>query len=697
MTRSSSLVLALAAFAFIAGAFALSELFARAQTLGPGFVYEFVAIILIAALARRFGIALPGKGFASFVIGVSLFAILNHGWPVATLIAMLGMLGGDIGFRRLQSEAALINVAHLTIATTIVGVIYELLGGRLGSEALTAANIGPLAVAVLGFPVIVNGTFYVQLYVTGSLSKLDSRLVARWETIVSAASGLLALAWTALLRQTIPAGSRVIMIVALILAWVGLWYVIRLGVRADELRLVHRLMRALAAEVNLEQSFDAIKRITAELVPWEQMGFARYDAASHEMVVLEDTSSPDFRGYRFAAREGLASEALAEGRAVVANTLERSDAILPSDERPGCEILVPLYQRDELVGLWSIRHSDPTLYRASDGEMLDLLGPQLALTLALSETISPVAASSEAATAYMGNIVTRSRDLTDAGRAMSTQADEAESEARSAVARVEGAVDRIDTLLSSLQGAADAGTDAQRSSAALMKSAVGLQKLSRDLSLQLRALGETVTEGAAEVSRLREASTTVERFSETIGVIAHQTNLLALNATIEAERAGVHGRGFGVVADQVRKLAEESGQAADQIGHSANETSRVIERAAEILEGIGRSLDELANASSRWDETFQSIIEEAESNRSIGRRVSQLPEENLLLADELRGILRDAREAANVSAESAAAISAAVHAQIQSIGVLSAGATQISEMAEQLRLATAFARNRHAP
>lgn len=697
MTRTAFLVLVFSAIAFAAGVFALTELFAQASSLRPGFLYEFLAIVLVGALARRFGIALPGKGFASFIIAVSLFAILNHGWPAATLVAMLGMLGGDILFRRIQSEEALTNVAHLTIATTLVGMLYERVGGGVGLEALRLDNLGPLAIAVIGFPFIVNTTFYLQLLLAGRYSTLDFRLVTRWETIISAISSVLALAWTAVLRVPMPPGSRVVLIVALVIGWAGLWYVVRLGVRADELNLVHRLARAVAAEVDLEKSFDAIKTITAKLVPWERMGFARFDPTTQEMVVLEDTASEDFRGYRFRPNKGLIADAIKQRAPIVANTLRRHDVIVPGDESPGSEILVPLYQREELVGLWSVRHSDPTIYRASDGDILDLLAPQLGLSLALSASVAPVASSSAATAAYVADVVTKSQELTESSQAMAQQAGRAESDARHAAERVAGAVGRVSDLAESLEVAAKAGVEAQESSAAFMQSAVGVQKLSRELSKQLRALGVTVTEGATEVTRLREASGAVERFSETIAVIAHQTNLLALNATIEAERAGSQGRGFGVVADEVRKLAEESAKAANHIGRSAQETSHVIERAAIILEDIGRRLDELATSSARWDETFATIIAEAQRNRDIGTRVSQLPEESLALADEVRSILAGAHAAAATSAEGAATIATAAGDQLQSLTSLSEGATRLADLAKQLRVATEFARGEDAP
>src|SRR3989442_3085821 len=108
--------------------------------LGPGLGPEFVALVVVGALTRRYGIALPGNGFASYILGVMVFAVLDRGWPCAALVAPVAMGAGDLVLRRLPARAALGNAAHLTAGTAVFCRPYQPVWCARARDAVTAGD-----------------------------------------------------------------------------------------------------------------------------------------------------------------------------------------------------------------------------------------------------------------------------------------------------------------------------------------------------------------------------------------------------------------------------------------------------------------------------------------------------------------------------------------------------------------------------
>jgi hypothetical protein len=569
-----------------------------------------VLLILIAAMTRRYGIALPGNGFSSYVIGVMLFAILDRGWAFTAIVAPFAMLVGDVILRRLPLRAALDNAAHLTTGSTLVGWMYARVGGATGADALAVDNLMPLTLTLLLLPIIVNGTFYLELALGQTIAWVDARLTMRWETIVYLVSAALALAWLALLRSTTPIGPRLLLAGSLALATAGSLFVLRLGVRADELNLIQRLAQVIAAELTLSRSFERVQELTRQLVPWEHMGFARYDPRTRQMELVADTAVPQGRDpqgttFRFDSEAGLTGEALRLRRPVVAHGLVSEQVVVPGAETPGSEVLVPLYHGGNLVGLWSVRHSDPAMYRQSDGDLLELLAPQLALMVAIDGSLRPVTGASDQTTQYVQTLTATTEEIHASSQEVAASARRASHGAGQAASLVSTAAREAEQLKQSAAQLATAGDRTREAGSQMEQTADRVRTGTQDAVRQLTDLGATTEESAAEVGRLREVAAQVEKFSETIGFVANQTNLLALNATIEAARAGIHGRGLPSSPMRCTNWPRRA-VAKHAMSASRSRTRRALDRAAQLLERIRGDLGQVVQNSAAWVQDLRS-------------------------------------------------------------------------------------------
>ncbi|MFZ3587687.1 methyl-accepting chemotaxis protein [Bacillus sp. DJP31] len=203
---------------------------------------------------------------------------------------------------------------------------------------------------------------------------------------------------------------------------------------------------------------------------------------------------------------------------------------------------------------------------------------------------------------------------------------------------------------------------------------------------QMNDIHGSVEETSAIISRLGGLSTEISNILALITAISEQTNLLALNAAIEAARAGEHGKGFAVVADEVRKLAEGSRQSAVQIASMISEIQNETNKAIESMQIGQAKVSEGIQFSQNVSESFVVIEQTNDGVKEKVLDVSLAIEQMTGVSDRVLTSVLEVSELARNGAEFSQSSSAANQEQLATMEEISASAQSLAHLAEGLQL-----------
>ncbi|MGG3928217.1 methyl-accepting chemotaxis protein [Metabacillus fastidiosus] len=273
------------------------------------------------------------------------------------------------------------------------------------------------------------------------------------------------------------------------------------------------------------------------------------------------------------------------------------------------------------------------------------------------------------------------------------------------------ATHQIATSIQEVAGGAEIqGQGANESSLAMKEMAVGIQQVAQTTSFvselaietsteaingndslqkvihQMNTISEVVDNSASVVKELGEHSKEIEKIIEVITSIADQTNLLALNAAIEAARAGEHGRGFAVVADEVRKLAEQSKESADQIASLIRKIQGDTSHAVDVMDKGTEEVKVGMAVVHEAEEGFKKILRLIEQVTSQIQEASISSEEISVSVEKVSVSIEEIARIARDSASNTQNVASASEEQLASMEEITSSASDLSKMAEELQL-----------
>ncbi len=287
---------------------------------------------------------------------------------------------------------------------------------------------------------------------------------------------------------------------------------------------------------------------------------------------------------------------------------------------------------------------------------------------ASSEELTASAHQSSQASEQVAQSVTSSAGAVVEQQSLINDAMDAINVATHSIETLTKTSDLVASMVGKAMDEANAGTEAVEASVA-----------------QIISVEKIVNDSALTVDKLGKRSQEIGQIVESISGIAEQTNLLALNAAIEAARAGEHGRGFAVVSEEVRKLAEESGEASQKIaaliGEIQAETTNAVDSmqkgnaavraGTESVERLRDTFDSIKEASSKVETEAKNMVRELKAVETATFKIRDCNDKTL---EKGLGISKEMES-----------VSAAAEQQSASSEEISSAADELARLAQDLQ------------
>ena len=306
------------------------------------------------------------------------------------------------------------------------------------------------------------------------------------------------------------------------------------------------------------------------------------------------------------------------------------------------------------------------------------------LSINIRNIISKVSQASQSVTNSSAGLTVSAREVKEGSEQMVTTMEELAAGAETQANSASDLSEQMQSFVDSIQLFRKEGLHIADSSKDMLAVTEDGSNLMKQSVTQMNKIDKIVTNAVDKVRGLDEQSNEISKLVEVVKDIADQTNLLALNAAIEAARAGEHGKGFAVVADEVRKLAE---QVTDSVTEITNIVHNIQQETNVVVSTLNDGYTEVQEGISQIEKTGKSFNT---INHSISGMVTSISgvvdklNEITETSEEMNNLIEDI---AAVSEEAAAGVeqsSASTQETSASMDEILRNAEELSQLAEQL-------------
>ena len=603
------------------------------------------SITILTILLRTFQIPLTKYSALNLLGMIAAGGAVIVGAPATALGLYVGVFTADWALLRKAPAASAINGGREALALFGAYGFYAWLAvvgdggsGRIGADAVPA-----VALLLAAHFIFSRGMLYCTLLIRDKLHADERSMIFRYE-IIAFGAGTIAVLVSLFTISSVGWSGWLIVAFVLMFAGLLLKRILEEAVAAEELNKIHAMEQVVSSDASLAESLHEIERLANRLVDWNGFRIWRLNNGSLRMIYQTGEGLLDEPRENGVAGSRLRELALKNSEPLVITDASRDARAEGVGTYAVSLAVVPLRFGDRNIGIVELDHHKRGTYGPKEVTLVSRFANQLATALHIQDLRQPLLAALARVEAQLDTLNVSARDLRGGAEVVARNTAEITRGIGEESEQADRSLDVARSLYEKTSTVARDGGDAAAASERATRIATEHRDTIGMAIERLVGAKRFISESTTQIGGLSKSTRRITDFIAVIKELADQTNLLALNAAIEAARAGEQGQGFAVVANEVRKLAEQSARASEdageivtgfedqmrQVASQVNRGQTMMSDVESLSESARTALDEIVEATAAslaWGQRIAdtSRVQESEVGR-LSERVARIAE-----------------------------------------------------------------------